>query len=71
MAIGGGLRRNSGTELKLYLKGKRNTYFFRCQETMDEEVGLLENNPTVKTQVSELLNERFSDFELSFGKLFY
>ena len=25
MAIGGGLRRNSGSELKLYLKGKRNT----------------------------------------------
>ena len=25
MAFGGGLRRNSGTELKLYLKGKRNT----------------------------------------------
>ena len=38
---------------------------------MDEEVGLLENNPAVKTQVSEFLIERFSDFELSFGKLFY
>ena len=36
---------------------------------MDEEVGLLENNPAVKTPVSELLNERFSEFELSFGKL--
>ena len=45
--------------------------FFQVSGTMDEEVGLLENNPTVKTQVSELLNERFSDFELSFGKLFY
>ena len=45
--------------------------FFQVSGTMDEEVGLLENNPTVKTQVSELLNDGFSDFELSFGKLFY
>ena len=34
---------------------------------MDKGVRLLENDTTVKTQAPDL-NERFSDFDISFGK---